>query len=93
MPLGMDIMFKSLGVDPAKIIADFESLRTNVVGYMKATDERLSGIEKSQAEILNLLREVVAWKRIQQHQTIAQLQRPTAPPLQNQPPMLQQENP
>jgi hypothetical protein len=99
MANGMEMMLKSFGVDPAKIKAEFETMRTGVTTTLKNIDERLALIEARQKNIyeqnleqLKLLQEITAWKRVSTHQSLLnpQAQPPTA---QTPPPPLPQPVP
>jgi thiamine pyrophosphokinase len=79
MEKGVGMMMKALGLDPEKIIGDFESLKTTVTSTLKSIDETQIAIKNRQEEI---------WKLLQAIQnTLSQVQ-----PVQQQPktqPMLQ----
>lgn len=65
---GMQMLLGQLGIDPKKITEDFTALSTGVQKTLGKIEERLDGIEKSQAIVLNLVQELTAWKRIQAYQ-------------------------
>jgi hypothetical protein len=82
MASGMEMMLKSLGVDPKKIIQDFEALRTGVTKTLAELNERLTAIEKTEAELLAGQREIILWMNQQppQQQTPPQPQQVPPPP-------------
>jgi hypothetical protein len=99
---GMEMMMKSFGIDPKKIMDDFTSLKDGVTKLLHGIDLKLAEVERvqkslaeSQARIeasqetgLKLLEEITAWKRIKVQQDLTQrsLQNPPPPPLTLQPP-------
>lgn len=74
---GMQMLLGQLGIDPKKITDDFTALSTGVQTTLGKIEQRLEGIEKTQATILTLVQELTAWKRIQTHQP--QLSLPAQP--------------
>jgi hypothetical protein len=50
-------MLKALGIEPDKIIKDFEELKSNTITTLKEIDGRLTRIESSQKELVSLLKE------------------------------------
>lgn len=79
---GMEMMLKSIGVDPKKIIADFEALRTGVTKTLDQLNERLTAIEKTQNEIREA---ITLWMKKQPEPNQVQSQ-PQPLPVQQQPP-------
>lgn len=101
---GMEMLLKSMGVDPGKIMADFQALKDGVLALLKKLDERISETQKmqaeiqaSQAEVKIMLTELTLWMRVQKEQArldrLNQLQQPpTAQQPLQQPPTMLQEN-
>lgn len=88
---GMEMMLQSMGIDPAKIMADFNSLKIGVTNELQAINKHLSTIEKQNTEILEGQKSIEgkqdrAWQKLMEWE--AQLQ--TVP--QQQPIQLVQPN-
>lgn len=87
---GMEMMLKSMGVDPGKIMQDFTNLKEGVTKELKEIREHLSTIAKQNTEILEGNKriegnQVRAWQKIleveaqQQPLQTVQQQQPSAP--------------
>lgn len=93
MAAGMEMMLKSLGLDPKVIMAKVGEFQDGIKTVLTNISLRLDAIEKTQGEIreaqkvnYNLLTELTAWKRIQQsaQPPLRSVQPPPNPP-QDQP--------
>jgi hypothetical protein len=94
MAKGMEMMLKSLGLDPTVIMGRVQEFQKGITDLLTNINTRLEGIEKQQAEIrasqtetLKLIQELTAWKRITVQEWLQnQQQPPQVPPSQPQPP-------
>jgi CRISPR/Cas system-associated exonuclease Cas4 (RecB family) len=48
---GIEMLMKQMGIDPKKMIADFELLKENIVGKLKSIDDTMARIEAQGARI------------------------------------------
>lgn len=93
MEKGIGMMLKAMGIDPEKIVNDFESLKTTVTGTLEAIDKKISNIENQLSTIKGALEDQKdTWKQIQTHLNTPQ-PAPTAPLLLSSPPKSQPEKP
>ena len=84
---GMEMMLKSMGIDPAKIMSDFNNLKNGVTQELQAIAKHLETIEKQNVEILEGQkrieeRQARAWKKLEEAEAQAQTApqpQPTAP--------------
>lgn len=79
---GMEMMLKSMGIDPAKIMADFTSLSEGVKKELSGIRTHLENIEKQNIEILTRVKAVEergekAWQKAQELE--AQMQQSPQP--------------
>lgn len=97
MSKGMDLMMKSFGVDPSKIISDFTALKDGVIKTLTQLDERMTliqvaeaRIEQRQTELLNRMEELCQMNQraLTMSSQVHLVQQP-----QSQPQTMPQENP
>lgn len=70
MASGIEMMFKSFGIDTSKVMSEFEAFRTGATNTLRNIDQRLARLETILELNTKLLEEITAWKRIQTHQSL-----------------------
>lgn len=99
---GMEMMLKSFGLDPKKLIADFEQLKALTTGTLAKIDERLADIQARQIRMEERQEEIwkanqVALSRSSQIQLVQQPPQqsplPEQQPVQNTLPPMPPEQP
>lgn len=53
MSLGIEMLFASLGIDPKKLMSDFENLKVTIVNHLKEQNEKLKSIEEKIDRLMN----------------------------------------
>jgi hypothetical protein len=84
MASGIEMMMKSLGIDPGKIMADFLALKDGVIKELQGINSKIERIEKSQEDFRQWLRKELEQERTTQQQPQA-VQQPQKPQPQLQP--------
>lgn len=83
MASGIEMMLKSLGIDPKKIMADFETLMNTVQSEQKNINAKLDRIEKRQDELCSMVKAAL---RMSSQLQLVQPPQTQPPPQQEQPP-------
>lgn len=93
MASGMEMMLKSFGVDPKKLVEDFTLMKEGVINTLKEISERNARIE-TYMRILGERQELI-WKAMNQPAPLPMLPntQPAAPQPQPAQPMQQLQNP
>lgn len=91
---GIGMMLKSLGIEPGKIMKDFEALREGVVKELKGINEKLEQIQQAIEAGKKENEDFRLWlKRELEQEQSTQQQRPAVQPQPKPPQQLPQTNP